>query len=362
MAVLPVASASWYAAASVLMAAYQSDQLHDREIALIERVRAAPRQADTASARSSALCTAVQHHYLAGRYELGDELIHAVEAEVGPEDERAPGISARLLEAHAYRAGARAEQGKCLELLAGAASAFARDGDLRNACRTSSALGYTWLQLGAYEQAVDSLEGTLREAERLGLAAIVPVVRQNLGLAAALAGDVARGEKEQRRALDALHLQADVRMAAISRVYLAQILMLRQDLDGAEREVAPAVEALRTSPPALALALATIAQLRLRRGDRAGALGPAEEAQDILASLGGLDEGEALVRLSYAQALFAAGREAEARAATEVARARVVELADQLALPMLRRAFLERVPENAAILRLALELIDRTMP
>jgi eukaryotic-like serine/threonine-protein kinase len=359
MAALAPASAPWYQAASVLMQAYSSDQLHERELALIERLRAAPRQPEAATARASALCTGVLHLYTSGRYDLGDELIHFIEAEAGPEDERDPDTAARLLEAYAYRAGARAEQGKCLELLAGAAAAFQRGGDLRNACRTSSAVGYTWLQLGAYEQAVDSLEATLKRSERLGLPAITPVVRQNLGLAAALGGDLERGEAEERAALDALFIQADVRMVGITRVYLGQILMMRGELEAAEREIAPAAQELRTSPPALAMALAAMAQVRLKRGDVAGALAPAEEAQAVLASLGGMDEGEAQVRLAYAEALLAVGREKEAAAAAEVARARVEELADKLALPALRRAFLERVPENAAILQLADRLSSR---
>ncbi len=359
MAVLEVATPRWYTAGAVLLAAHSSAQQYDREHALLERLRAAPWRADAAAARGNALGLGVMHLYLAGRYDRGDELLAAIEAEAGPASGCDPGTEARLLEARAYRAGARAEQGTCLELLAGASAAFGRAGDLRNACMASCAVGYTWLQLGAYEQAVASLEATLIEAQRLGLPVVTPVVRQNLGLAAALCGDLVRGEAEERASLDALFIQADLRMAAISHVYLGQILAMGGDLDGAEREIAPAIEALAHVPPARALALASLARVRLARGDAASAasaLALAEEAQRILASLGGLDEGELLVRLAHAEALLAAGRRDEAWASAEVARARVEELADKLSLPMLRRCFVERVPENAAIVALAARL------
>ena len=59
------------------------------------------------------------------------------------------------------------------------------------------------------------------------------------------------------------------------------------------------------------------------------------------------------VRLAQCEALAAAGRHDEARAVAAVAAARLGQLAARLDDPALRASFLERVPENAAILALA---------
>ncbi|MGZ5969750.1 MAG: hypothetical protein ACXWP4_18885, partial [Polyangiales bacterium] len=93
-------------------------------------------------------------------------------------------------------------------------------------------------------------------------------------------------------------------------------------------------------------------QVRLARGDTERALAEALEADAILQQVV-LDEGEATVRLVHAEALFAAGRTDEARAAITTARARLFERAARIVDAELRKTFLEGVPENARTLSLA---------
>ena len=84
-----------------------------------------------------------------------------------------------------------------------------------------------------------------------------------------------------------------------------------------------------------------------------GSLAAAREAYAALERLGEIDEGESVVRLTYAEALAAAGEHAEARAALAVARQRLLARAERVADLSWRHRFLHEVPVNARILALA---------
>ena len=72
-----------------------------------------------------------------------------------------------------------------------------------------------------------------------------------------------------------------------------------------------------------------------------------------LLSLPGLEEGESLLRLVYAEALSATGNEPAAEDALDVARRRVLGRAARILDPGWRASFCENVPENARTLALA---------
>jgi tetratricopeptide (TPR) repeat protein len=131
------------------------------------------------------------------------------------------------------------------------------------------------------------------------------------------------------------------------------MLGMSGDLEAAEREARAAL-AVDPPPPIRAHALATLAEVLLRRGDHAAALAAAREAIDLLDTLGALEEGEALVRLIYAEALHAS---ADRRAASAIldARDHLLDRAAKIRDPILRRSFLERVPENARTIACARE-------
>jgi hypothetical protein len=73
---------------------------------------------------------------------------------------------------------------------------------------------------------------------------------------------------------------------------------------------------------------------------------------DLLRSLGALEEGEALVRLTFAEALAAVG-DTGAVAAIAEAKDALITRAKNIENPKLRQSFLERVEENAATFALA---------
>jgi hypothetical protein len=78
-------------------------------------------------------------------------------------------------------------------------------------------------------------------------------------------------------------------------------------------------------------------------------------ANELLATIGHVEDYESLVRLALAEALAAAGDVEPARAALRAAYERLMARAAQIAKPDWRAAFLTRNLDNARTVRLARE-------
>ena len=116
----------------------------------------------------------------------------------------------------------------------------------------------------------------------------------------------------------------------------------------------------------VAFALATLARCFLARlgsapmGQRSAnetdireALMAAHDAKRLLDQTGGVEEGEALTRVVFAEALAYANDHDAARAAIKEAVDRLRVRASWLADPAMQETFLTRVPENARTIELA---------
>jgi tetratricopeptide (TPR) repeat protein len=178
-------------------------------------------------------------------------------------------------------------------------------------------------------------------------------VNNNLGFALCSLGRLAEGLEVEAEAARAFKEIRNPRLEAASRTYSARFLAKAGRLVEAEAEARAAVALSSTTPPAQAQAQAMLSQILLAEGRAPEALAAAEEAVRLLEVLGGIDEGESLVRLSLAEALEANGQaEAAARAAKE-AHDRLMARAAPIADPEVRRSFLELVADNARTVALA---------
>ena len=63
-----------------------------------------------------------------------------------------------------------------------------------------------------------------------------------------------------------------------------------------------AAEKASNTPSVRAVSLATLAQVELARGDVDGAIDCAEKAMEVLAAVGGMEEGEGFIRLVHVDA------------------------------------------------------------
>jgi tetratricopeptide (TPR) repeat protein len=230
-------------------------------------------------------------------------------------------------------------------------------GDRRYACTLRANVG--WLEateLGLHEQAIQTLTQTMEVAQRLGLVRSIASCKQNLGAAIMQLGRLDEARRLIEESIDVFVSQDDPRMEGGSRFYLVTLFTLIGDYARAEAEAQRAIELARDVPTTRCCSRAAYARLLLAAGRPAEALEQATESKKIFDGLGGIEEGEALIRLAWAEALEANGRAAEARAAIAEARSRCLARAEHITDPDVRRAFLRNVPENVRTLELAEKL------
>jgi ATP/maltotriose-dependent transcriptional regulator MalT len=122
--------------------------------------------------------------------------------------------------------------------------------------------------------------------------------------------------------------------------------------DEAEEEARRSVDLCSAQPPSRALALSVLARLHLHRGRVREAHEAAQAAMELLRRLGGVEEGEAFIRLVFAEARAAHGGIEAAREAIAEAAARLRARAAKIERPAWRKSFLEGVFENARTLEL----------
>ncbi len=175
----------------------------------------------------------------------------------------------------------------------------------------------------------------------------------------------------EERATRAFEASGDRRMEGVSRVYLAMIHLGLGEPPKAREEARRAVDLLQMARPAKACALATlsVAELSLASedGERKGetlarADAQSAEALAIVDDLGGIEEGEALVRLMRAEVLLTLGLADDARSLVDASKARLLSRAERLSDSTWRASFLERVPENRRTFELHARLSIETPP
>jgi tetratricopeptide (TPR) repeat protein len=203
--------------------------------------------------------------------------------------------------------------------------------------------------------------GDLARADRELRATLV--VDQELGLLSPLrtyffAETLAdRGQLEEARRVAAGLVDAGsalgiTMLEARGRAALATVLLRQGDLDAAEREALASIDLLAGMRLEQTAARAVLAAARLAKGRADEALAGAREAMAACESLGSFGLRGALVRLVFAEALWAAGDRDGARAAITAAGDRLKSRAAAIPDAAISRSFLESVPENARTLDL----------
>jgi tetratricopeptide (TPR) repeat protein len=315
-------------------------------VAIAESLRVDP----AGEAQASALAEAAMQLLFFARGDLSCEM-HALIDRIPVSD---PAVLALVQRARAYRAFFAGDLGATARLIEASARSFEEAGDLRNACQQQAAMGYARMILGLYSMAERALREAREAAERMNLATIAANTMHNLGLVRARHGAFTEALDLERRSAEAFAAQGDRRMETSARQYLAHILMLAQDLAGADAEAVRAVDIAEAVPSQLASALANLADVRLAMGKKEDALSLAEKAHGTLRRVGG-GEAEQAVLLTYAEALHACGDVEAARAQIAEARRHIEARALKINDLEWRRSFLEEVPENARILQRARE-------
>jgi serine/threonine protein kinase len=349
---LPRGSAGWYTAFGHLALVDGYLGKNDRLEALADELSDIEPGGRAVSAHVRALCQLVVTLLRAGLVTRAERLFEVARSMTDTVPYGEPGVRAWIDLASAEFAIHAGDPTAFLRLVESAVEGFAEAGDARNAALSRANIGNAYMQLGAFSRAERVLRQALTVAEPMKLSFVAPV-RANLGFALARLGHLSEALAVETEAVQRCVEQGYRRFEAAARIYLAEILALLGSLVEAEMQAHQAEACIPQTPAIRAHALATLASILLQRGEASLALPKAREAMHILESLDGVEEGEALIRLVYIQALQAAGdhAEAERRIAEAVERLRV--RADKVTDPRYRRSFLQNVPENAATMALA---------
>ena len=315
---------------------------------------------ETAASYAIALARAATNLQLsAGRQALVEVLLERADAAA----ERAAGdpeVVGQVLWARSLRVLAAGDVSAFLVLAQASQQSLELAGDLRSACVQALNAGHGFLQLGLYEEAARIFRETADRAGRLGLDNARSYAKLNLGPALWALGQLAEARAAEVDALTLFRAQSDRPLESTARTYLALILSLLGERAAAAREATAVADDRGATPAIRALALTLVADLHLVEGRAAEALAAAEGAVSLLTSLDGIEEGEALIRVVYAECLHAAGDADAARSALREARDDLLARAAKIVDPAHRESFLTRVPENARTLARAAEWLDAT--
>jgi len=290
-----------------------------------------------------------------GHYLSADEILRRIDDafELSRSQGEDPLAVAHVYRTRAYRAQVAGDAATALSLYNIAIGKFEEAGDTRAACRQVVSAASACIELGAYADAERALSDAAVAGERMGLTGVTASVRHHSAMLVARQGDITGALERANSAIEAFVAQGDRRMEAAARLYRAVFLARSGDLEGAEREATIALAGGGAASPLGAYAYAVLGRIHLdgNRIDRAEA--PAREAVRLLDDLGGVEEGESYLRLTFAETRIALGDHDGAREALATARVRILERAAMIRDPAWKAFFLERVPENARTMELS---------
>ena len=346
-------STGWYVALGHLATA--SGSLGDSEALSQLAALIADQPDEPTPARDVAACRLAVVLLRAGERPKADALVQLVNG--SPEAEEHSLVCAWREVLFAELASQAGDVSRYLGHTEAATEHFTFAGDVRNACLQRHNVGNALMLLGAYQRAEIVFREVLDLAEPMKLN-LVPGALANLGFTLSRIGALDTAWEIESRALALCAEQGHRRFEAVASLYLALILAMQRDVDAAVQLARSGVTLAAASPPTLAQAHAVLAAGLLLRDESAEALVEARAAMDLLERLGGVEEGEALIRLVYMSSLAREGDAGAARAAAREARERLQERAERIANPSWRRSFLNDVPEHAHTLLLASQWLD----
>ncbi|WP_437536175.1 protein kinase [Sorangium sp. So ce726] len=346
-------SASWFLAVTHVMNSCEKLGKGDDCVRWSAVALQAAMGAGAFGARTACLSQCAGSMVFRGEYATADALLGATEEGLRGAAAPDPDALALYHQARALRSAFAGDPEASLRNFGDVLAAFEQIGDRRNACTARMNLAHFHAELGDFAGAEALLRTALAASELMELHEVKAIIQNNLGYALAQAGKLVEAEAAERASLEATRRMGMTRVMGNTLSYLAEIAVLAGDVEAAERHARAAVDVLEVAPPLRAAAVARLAQALLGLGRPDEALERAREAQAALDSLGGVEEGESLIRLVYAEALAAAGRRDEADEAIATAADALMARAARFQDPRWRDSFLERVPEHARTRALA---------
>ncbi|MCX4241508.1 serine/threonine-protein kinase [Paraliomyxa miuraensis] len=352
---LPLGSARWYSAAGEAALAMSRTEQPWRVGQLIDRLM----NAELASCSGAmGLVRAAVPLAAAGDVATSRRLVEKIIDITATMVDEDPEAAATMHSARAMLAIADGDLSQAYQAMEAAANAFESAGSLRNSLEHFAGAGFFMLEVGSRERGEALLRQTIERCVELRLEHVCAVTRHNLGRRLVDVGRFTEGLELELDALASFERHGNQRMMGLTRCHIAWILLHEGRTHEAMGHVDLAIELLEGHAVSRSISRATRAQIHLSSGAPQLALEDARIAIEGLESLDRVQEGESFIRLTWAEALAAAGHLDEARAAILSAKRSVDERARRIDEPELRESFSTRVPENARILQLATQWIE----
>ncbi len=304
---------------------------------------------------------AAHYFFFGGRDGAANSILQVAMQHIGPFAED-PAKWAWGYRAHATHALLTGNIGDYLAQLDLSVTAFEAAGDYRNVASEKVNLGFAHAELGLYEESLAILKTARSLAISLQLRHVVGAADSNIGAALSRLGKFDQALPVFHRTNTEFAAQGNKRMEGNTRNYLARALLRLGHFAEADDESRRAVELLESVPTLQPSSRATLARVLLAKGEHPEAQRQAAVALSALEETGKLDEGEAYVRLVYAEVAAATGNRELASSAIHVARERLLARAKAIHQDHWRKAFLEHVEENRRTLDIARMLLGPQAP
>jgi len=351
MAEVEVGSDDWYSAAAEATDAAMTMGLVDEARGIADTVIAQLGRSETmtptcvvATARIATALGAV------GIYESANAMLAPIERAHDFLDREAT-ARAFFLAASVARAAWEGDLERAAALALEAVNGFELLGNDRNAARQRVLAGSALAELGAYAPAEKMLVEARDVAEKLGLGSVANDAKLRLGFVYIRTSRPEDAVRTTTEVIEVYAAQRDRLGEGKARAYLAGVHYFGNDQVRAEEEERRALPLLEHSPPHRAALLAFLALTLLNRGAppdeiaRAGA-----EAMQVFQSIGRVGEYESLIRVAYAESLYACGDLQAAKKAIASARDRLLARASKIRNPEYKRSFLGAVREHVRTL------------
>jgi tetratricopeptide (TPR) repeat protein len=305
--------------------------------------------------KARAIARLASHMVFAGKPAISAALVEKLETVDASAD---PGVRAMVHNARATIALQGGDTETYVEETAVSVTLHEVAGDHRNACLQRVNLGNAYADIGRLDEAVTELRAAREEAKALKVPFAELIAMVNLGYALSYLGALDEARALEAEVVARMGEAKNARIVAAARIYYAIACCLAGDFGAAEFAARAAVRETAATPPLHAYALAAQARAELGQLRRREARDTAARAMAIIDDIGAIDAGDALVRLTFAEALFAAGELEQAKERIRAAKDRLLSRAKLIEDETTRNAFLKRIPEHAATLDRAREWLE----
>jgi tetratricopeptide (TPR) repeat protein len=230
---------------------------------------------------------------------------------------------------------------------------FAQAGDHRQRCAELANVGFGYMELGLWSDALRVLRDALEVSESLGQATTKHVVGHHLGFVLGVLGKSDEGAQMLTAALAHAVETQNLQLATSSRTYLALVALERRDLAAALTWAHATLDHATTGTPAIIWAHAVYAAVLIEREMIDEAADAVQTAWTLHETLGASAIPGAIVYRTYAEVCHRVGHKETAHAVIALAYEKIMVAAFKIKRSEWSRSYLENVREHARTLALA---------